>query len=446
MRACLLLLAGFVAALLLGGLAVPLYRNEGLRALLAAEAMQSGQWLVPRLYGEPHLTKPPGMGLAIALCSWPAGEVTAVTSRLPSVLAGLALVCMIGAVFARRFGAWAGLAAAALAPCSLLWLDRVPSAEIDLVQTAWVAGSLLCLLHAAEAEGGGRWGWWLLALSCVAGGFFTKWTAPAFFYLAAVPWLWHRGRLGLLWSGPHLAGVGLFVLLAGGWLLLVASAAGWGPFLEALGREALMRLSPGHHPRPYPWGELATFPASFLLGCLPLALFLPLALKWPKDDRQAALVALAWAWLVPNLVFWSLAPGHRPRHILPAQPAVAILAAYGWLVWQSRWRVPALAAVLGLWLAVKLVHVGLVMPGRLLGREPGAGQELAKLVPAGEVLHLAGVKDENLLFAYGRPARRVAEVGVARGYCLVPGDGQGRRVVARLRGSQGDALALVLVE
>jgi 4-amino-4-deoxy-L-arabinose transferase-like glycosyltransferase len=433
----LLLLAVFCSALLLGGLAAPLYRNEGLRALLASEALATGSWVVPHLYGEPHLTKPPGMGVAIAACSWPFGEVTPGTARLPSVLAGLALIGMVGWAFARRFGTQAGLAAAALTPCSLLWLDRVPSAEIDLVQAAWVAGSLFCLLHAGE--GPGRWGWWLGSMLSVAGGFFTKWTAPAFFYLTAVPWLWHRGRLSLLWSAPHLAAVGVFLALAGGWLVLAGAAAGWGPFLDALGREALMRLSPGHHPRPYPWGELATFPLSFLLGCLPLGLFLPLAWRpLPEDERQRALVTLAWCWLVPSLIFWALAPGHRPRHILPAQPAVAILAAYGWLMWRSRWNTMALAGMLALWLGVKAGHVGLVIPARKC--DTSAARELARLVPPGEVLGLLNVKDENLMFAYGRPARRVTE---PRGWCLMPGDGAGLPVAARLRDSQGAELALI---
>jgi len=435
----LLLLGGFCAALLVGGVAAPLYRNEGLRALLAAEAMASGNWCVPTLHGQPHLTKPPGMGVAIALCSWPAGAVTEATSRVPSILAGLALILMVGGVFASRFGLRAGMAAAALTPCSLLWLDRVPSAEIDLVQAAWVAGSLFCLLHAAEGDG--RWGWWLGAMLCVAGGFFTKWTAPAFFYLTALPWLWHRRRLALLWSGPHLAGVAVFVLLAGGWLALAASAAGWRAFIDTLSREALMRLSPGHHPRPYPWAELGTFPLSFLIGCLPLALLLPLAWRRsPDDDRQGALVAMAWCWLVPSLIFWTLAPGHRPRHILPAQPAVAVLAAYGWLAWDGRWKTVALMAMLACWLGVKAGHVAWAIPARKV--DSSAGRELARLVPPGEVLGLLNFKDENLMFAYGRPARRVTEV---RGWCLMPGDGAGYRVEARLRDSQGAGIALVEV-
>src|SRR5262245_2890484 len=52
-----------------------LYQTESLRAILAAEFLRSGNWIVPTLYGEPLLTKPPGMYAAIALASWPTGSV-----------------------------------------------------------------------------------------------------------------------------------------------------------------------------------------------------------------------------------------------------------------------------------------------------------------------------------------------------------------------------------
>ena len=66
------LAVSFCAALLLGGLtATDLLRNEGLRARLASEALTSGDWLVPTLSGEPHLSKPPGMSALIALCRPP---------------------------------------------------------------------------------------------------------------------------------------------------------------------------------------------------------------------------------------------------------------------------------------------------------------------------------------------------------------------------------------
>src|SRR5690348_13450416 len=96
----------FCAVLLLAGLTTgDLVRNEGLRARLAAEALDGGNWLVPELSGQPHLTKPPGMTILIGLCSLPAGRVTTVTARLPSVLAGAFVLMAWGLTFRRLCGA-----------------------------------------------------------------------------------------------------------------------------------------------------------------------------------------------------------------------------------------------------------------------------------------------------------------------------------------------------
>jgi 4-amino-4-deoxy-L-arabinose transferase-like glycosyltransferase len=434
----------FAAVLCCGGLTSgELIRNEGLRARLAQEARATGSWLVPTLYGEPHLAKPPGMSLAIALCSLPAGAVTSWSARLPSVVAGLVVVLLFYRTFANRLGAQAGLVAAAILPCSALWLERVPSAEIDLVQLAWVTGSLLCLLRATEGGAGGPakppchpvFCWWLAALACVAGGLFTKWTAPAFFYLTALPFLALQGRLRLLFRLPHLVAAALVAVLALAWLALAGHSAGWRTLLDTLGREALLRLLPSHHPRPYPFDELLTFPLSFFAANLPWsALAVPALLPsfarlW--DERARRLLLLCQAWLWANLLFWTLVPGHRPRHLLPAQPALAGLAAFVWVAWLSgrlRWPVavrPArvLGCLLAGWLLVKLVFVAAVLPARQAQRDPRPGGEvLARLVPADTLLYLFHVKDEGLLFYYGRPARRLHEakaLPAEGGWCLL---------------------------
>src|SRR5437868_11309074 len=92
-RGAVLLLAGLCGGLFFYGLnAGDLYRTENLRAVIAAEFLRSGDWIVPRLYGEPLLTKPPGMYAAIALVSWPFGRVSDATARLPSALAATVTV------------------------------------------------------------------------------------------------------------------------------------------------------------------------------------------------------------------------------------------------------------------------------------------------------------------------------------------------------------------
>src|SRR5947209_12680154 len=124
-----------------------LYRTESLRAIIAAEFLRSGNWIVPTLYGEPLFTKPPGMYAAIALCSAPFGSVTEWSARLPSALAALATVLLIYAFFRRYYGAKAGLLAAAIAPVSFMWLDKASAAEIDMLQTAWVAAGIFALVR-----------------------------------------------------------------------------------------------------------------------------------------------------------------------------------------------------------------------------------------------------------------------------------------------------------
>src|SRR5205085_5584755 len=112
--------------------------------------LRSGDWIVPTLYGQPLLTKPPGMYVAIAATSWPFGGVSEGTARLPSALAATLLVLLFARAFGRNLGRGAALVAGLTLPASVLWLDRVPSAEIDMVQVAWVGAALLAFLRALE--------------------------------------------------------------------------------------------------------------------------------------------------------------------------------------------------------------------------------------------------------------------------------------------------------
>jgi 4-amino-4-deoxy-L-arabinose transferase-like glycosyltransferase len=438
-----------------------LYQTESLRAILAAEFLHSGNWIVPKLYGEPLLTKPPGMYAAIALASWPFGRVSAATARLPSALAATATVVLFYTVFARRLGRRAGLIAASVLPASVFWLQRVPSAEIDLMQLAWVAAALLCFLQALEiaeqrtragsvsdgptgetpvpptpvgpasrrsfpsvayASGSfSEWVWWQLALLCVAGGLLTKWTAPAFFYLTVVPLLWRRGRLRLLLGSAHGISVLVAALPCVAWAAAVAAQAGWGPLFDAVRGEALPRLSPAHHTRPYPWHELATFPVGFLAANLPwsVGVIWTLSPRFAQlwDERGQRLLQLLHCWTWPNLLFWSVVPGHHLRHALPLQPGLAGLAALLWIAWldgRLRWPLPVLRpapvflTLIALWLAAKITFVTLIIPARDSLRAASLkGQQLAALVPPEQTLYLFRLKDEGILFYYGRPARRL---------------------------------------
>jgi hypothetical protein len=244
--------------------------------------------------------------------------------------------------------------------------------------------------------------------------------------------------LRLLWSRAHLLGVLLASLPCVAWVAAVAAQTSWQPFLDAVRGEALPRLSPAHHTRPYPWSELATFPLAFVASNLPWSA----AALWtlsPRfaglwDERGRRLLQLFHCWTWPNLLFWSIAPGHHLRHALPLQPGLAGLAALVWIAWldgRLRWPVrriqprQAFLAFLVLWVAVKIVFATAIVPHRHRALAASrTGQQLATLVPPGQTLYLSRLKDEGILFYYGRAARRIespaslppAENGV---YCLL---------------------------
>jgi 4-amino-4-deoxy-L-arabinose transferase-like glycosyltransferase len=409
-----------------------LYRTENLRAIIAADFLRSGNWVVPKLYGEPLFTKPPGMYAAIALVSWPFGGVSTWTARLPSAVAATLAVLLVYWYFGRQFGRLGGLVAACLLPASFMWLDKVPTAEIDALQVAWVTAAVVFFLRALDdEEEAGRsraWVWWLAALLCVAGGFLTKWTAPAFFYGTAVPLLWWRGRLRLLFGRGHLAGAALAAAVCLGWAGLAVTLTGWDVFYETVSREALQRLSPSHHlealqelspshqPQVYPWAAVLLHPFRTLAAGLPWSPFALVAL-WPGftrlwDERGRRLLQALHCWAWPNLFFWSVIPEHALRHSFPLFPALSGLAAMVWLAWLTgrlRWPVPrvrpqdVLLALLGLWLVVKIGFVEGLVPARNHDRAPRAkGEQLAEVVPPGQPLYVFHLKDEGIMFYYGR--------------------------------------------
>jgi Dolichyl-phosphate-mannose-protein mannosyltransferase len=328
-----------------------LYRTEALRAIIGREALH-GSWLMPTLYGEPFLSKPPGMYAAIAAASIPFGDVTAVSARLPSAIAATITVFLFFLMFRRVVELKYALAGAMLMPVSFLWLDRAPSAEIDMLQLAWVSAALLCLLRAVEVEEsllfpsprlcGGRagWGaasWWVSSLLCVTAGFLTKWTAPAFFYLAAVPFLIWRRRLSLLWSWRHLLAGSVALGLCALWVAAVIQQAGWPALRDTVFAEAAQRFGPHQSGRPYPWVESLSYPLQIMAANLPWSLLALFACRssflrqWDVNGRRLLQLLHCWTW--PNLLFWSLPAQHHVRYSMPMCPGLVGLGVMVAIAW-----------------------------------------------------------------------------------------------------------------
>ena len=116
--------------------------HECFVAQAAREMLATGDWLVPRIGGQPWLEKPPLPHWVVASLGELAGEVSEFTARLPSVLAGLAGVLILAGLAARWFGPTHGLLTGLVQATTVYTATYARLAEADIYLWALVVGCL----------------------------------------------------------------------------------------------------------------------------------------------------------------------------------------------------------------------------------------------------------------------------------------------------------------
>jgi 4-amino-4-deoxy-L-arabinose transferase-like glycosyltransferase len=301
--------------------------TEGMFAEPAREMVLTGDWITPRMNGEPFLTKPPVMyWLPAALFT-----ITGPTeyARLWPALAALATVAVTGALGCELFGETVGLTAAIVLATSLGFLVEARLLRADMPLVLVVTLALYCYVR---LRGGGG-----------------VWTAVAFWATIGIGLL-DKGFLALLLPGSIIAvaeatagdlrprtlraglrtihawlGFGLVIAIAIPWCWLVAMRNP-GFVWDAVVNQQALRLFDEKLPRDFIPDSFGFFWAMFLVRTLPWSLFLPAALLHASRavaDRPALRLPIVWIGVV--LGFFSLIPSRLEHYSLPALPAVAIV-------------------------------------------------------------------------------------------------------------------------
>jgi len=325
-----LLLAAITALLFASGIgARDLWApDEPRMAEVAREMLRSGDWLVPRDNGRVYPDKPPLLFWMIALASLPAGEVTAVSARLPVVACGIGTVLLTAALGALWFGPFRGFAAGLILATSCRgfvssqWIETDSPLAFFTALAVFGAARALARERASAAD-----------LAMVHGGIAGALLAKGPVGLA-VPAL-----VALGWSVSERPS-GLLRRLRP-WLLLAAAAPAmaWGlaaqrasdgaySLAEALQRHVLLRAAVGMHHFHSPLYYLYTFPLEFLPWTLFLAAWA--ALPAPADPATRAGRRRALLWLVLPLALFTLSAEKRGVYLLPVYPAAALLTAAAW--------------------------------------------------------------------------------------------------------------------
>ena len=279
----------------------PFWRGtEARRAQIAAEMVETGDYLLPRIWGQVTLAKPPldywSLVPPFRLFGTERGWL-----RLPAVLAFWLLAVFAFFHLKRRHdgtAAWLGATAILLAP---VVVHDVPSAEIDPLFAALTVASIVLTV-----DGAARGRAMPLAAGGLLGGFALLAKGPPYFLFLAVP-------LVLWWRRRRLAGMTFFLpallLPPAAYCVLLAAALQGDDLWAVVGRESLGRLAC------FGWGDVLEIP-EFL--CRALAMTLPIGLWW-RGRGNDLLWAAAGAVLI-LLVF----PGRPTRYLLPVVPLVAV--------------------------------------------------------------------------------------------------------------------------
>lgn len=410
-----------------------LYRTEGLRAVLGAEMYRTGDWVIPRLYGEPILTKPPMLYWAIALTGHLYGEVNVWVTRLPAAIAGMLAVLVVWAVFRRYYSPGIALMAALALPCTGMWLEKASSAEIDTLLILWVLGAWACFMRVMEAisrkqSSSIQLFWWCAALLCVAGGVLTKWTGFLFFYAMAIPCVfWHR-QFWRLFHWHHLLAALLGVAVVFSWLGLVINELGWSQVTAMLWKEGAPRVLHGQNASRTLVLETLAHPFLVLGICLPWSIFLVHA--WRKKlfrrvanmpvTMQVMIERSLWCWALAGTLMMTFFPDHNIRQSFSLVPAWTLLGVLALCRlyhdaalprWLQQKPLSYLMLAIVIWSVIKIVHVEVLIPARYAKR-PSLDEQAFKLqqaIPSSATLYISRLKDECLMFHYGREVTRLRE-------------------------------------
>lgn len=326
----------------------PQDRDESRFAQASRQMVERGDWIDIRFQDEPRYNKPIGIywlqaGAAILVGGDPAPIAA---FRLPSLLGACAAVLLTawaGAPLVGRRAAW--LAAALLALSVLLSVEaRLAKTDAVLLACAVLAQGALARIRLAPVGSDTRKA---ALLFWLAQGFGILVKGPIVPMLSALTilgcWLIER-RLGWL-RGLHAGrGVLLALALALPWLVAIGLRSGGAFFEDSLGRDLFAKVGQGQESHGAPPGTylaavwLTFFPATLLLGAAVL-----LARRTWRQPETAFLLA----WLVPTWIVFELIATKLLHYVLPTYPALALLAARGWLegyepgAW-GRWAVAVL--------------------------------------------------------------------------------------------------------
>ena len=304
--------------------------TEPREAGVAAEMLQSQNFLLPSLNGEPFLEKPP-LSYWLQAASIGSFGYQAFAPRLPSALAGIATVLLFAFFFRKSsLKDWRILLSGTLLITMGAFLEYAQTAGQDMLLAFGVSLAALSFYFSREHDAPGLWLGFSagIAVATLAKGVVGL-AVPGIVVLSylLIESLHFDQRFTLSkWIRPALFSLlGLLPIFA--WLALIFATQGIEPVREVVWANSVGRFqgdySGGAHAEPF-YFYLKNLPQSFQPWSFLLYIAIWQSVGVLKIDRRRAFFL---CWLVAPLVLLSLSAGKRPSYLLMIYPAAAAFLA-----------------------------------------------------------------------------------------------------------------------
>ncbi|MBZ5594105.1 MAG: glycosyltransferase family 39 protein [Acidobacteriia bacterium] len=307
--------------------------DEPRYAAISREMARSGDWVTPRLWGEPWFEKP-ALLYWMEATAFRAGVSDDLAPRLPVALMSVAFLFFFYWVLRREFGDPAAGFATAILATSAGWLSLSHIGVTDVPMSAAFCAAMLLSLGWIER---GERRWLPVAAALIGVSVLAKGLVPL---VLSLPLVWMGRRHVLDWLRPSVLSAFAVVTLPWYGLCLLRNGQ---PFLEKffwehqVGRFFTAELAHGQ-------------PLWFFVPVLVAALFpwIPgLALLARRSLYSDARRQFLLLWIAFAFVFFSAAENKLPSYLLPLVPALAALMGIALAEHRrSRWVLVATAALL----------------------------------------------------------------------------------------------------
>jgi 4-amino-4-deoxy-L-arabinose transferase-like glycosyltransferase len=355
----------------------PTDRDESRFAEASRQMVETGNFIDIRFANTPRYNKPAGiywLQAASAQLWGPSFRGQIWVYRLPSLLGGfLSLLFLYGLARSMAPPPTALLASLLLGTTLLLTIestiattDAALLAAVMAVQAVSLRIYLAARGHARPSTGLILGGWAALAAGILLKGPVVLIVVAA---TALALSLWDRDWRWLAGTKP-LVGIPLAVALVAPWGIAIAFASHGAFYQQSLGHDFAAKIFGGEESHGAPPGYyLALASITFW----PATLFLLPAIAFAVRSRQDPSIRFLLAWAGAVWLLFELVPTKLPHYILPAYPALALLAAI-WTTsaqveWENIWsRVLRWLAVAQFAIAlIALMSACIILPGRFGG-------------------------------------------------------------------------------